>query len=282
MTQGYITIATKSKGDTQIKQAVALATSLKLVDPDREFCLITDKFESVPKKYEDAFDSIVELPYGNYDPTEDIMINAWQMYASTPFDETIYLDRRSLVLSNLDDIWDNITLNDLVFPAESENFRGDCTDLKYRYNVHKKNNIPTYRTEVFYFNKSERPEQFFKMFDVVLKEFRRVYIKFIEENRPSYFDFNLLANTTLKMLGEDTNIFSNIPHTLISLENIVLDDDDLPAEWTEYLSSWYSDGLLKINNHRQTGIICYNSNEFLDDEILDDYRKRFKASTITV
>ena len=60
MSQGYITIATKSPGNVQIEQAVALASSLKLSDPDREFCLVVDKFDCVPQKYEDTFDSIVE------------------------------------------------------------------------------------------------------------------------------------------------------------------------------------------------------------------------------
>ena len=47
MTQGYITIADKSAGDVQIKQAVALASSLKLIDPTREVCLVVEKFENV-------------------------------------------------------------------------------------------------------------------------------------------------------------------------------------------------------------------------------------------
>ena len=56
MTQGYITLATKSQDDAQIKQAVALASSLKLHDPVREFCLVVDSFDCVPQKYEDAFE----------------------------------------------------------------------------------------------------------------------------------------------------------------------------------------------------------------------------------
>lgn len=282
MMQGYLTIATRSPNDIQIKQAAALAASIRIVDPDREICLLTDKFDSVPKKYEDVFDSIVEFPYGNYDPTEDIMINAWQMYASTPYEQTLFINRQTLVLNSMEDIWDSLSQTDIVLPLKTTNFKGEQRQLKYRYNVHLKNNVPTFNSDLFYFDKSERPEQFFKMFDVVLKDFRRVYLKLINENRPSYFDFNLLLNITLMMLGEDSSIYKTIPLTVLSLENLTLDDDDLPNDWTEYLSSWYSDGVLKINNHRQSGIICYNSDNFLEDEILDDLRKRVKTSRITV
>ena len=54
MTQGYITLATKSADDKQIKQAVLLASSLRLVDATREICLVVDKIDDVPQKYEDS------------------------------------------------------------------------------------------------------------------------------------------------------------------------------------------------------------------------------------
>lgn len=282
MTQGYITVATASPDNIQVKQAAALACSIRMVDKDREVCLLTDKFKNIPKKYEDCFDSIIELPYGNYDPTEDIMINAWQLYASTPFEQTLFVDRRILFMNNIDDLWDSLAATDMVFPLGSTNFKGEAHDLKFRYSVHTKNKLSTFCSDVFYFDKTDRPEQFFKMFDVVLKEFRRVYLHMLNDNRPNYFDFNLLVNTTLTMLGEDSSIYSTIPITHLSLENLTLDDEDLPSDWTEYLSSWYSDGVLKINNHRQSGIVCYNSDNFLKDEILDDLRQRIKTSKLSV
>jgi len=282
MTQGYITIATKSPGNIQVEQAVALASSLKLADPDREFCLVVDKFDSVPQKYEDTFDSIVELPYGHYDPTEDIAINLLQLHACSTFEHTMYIDRRCIVTHNIDDIWDNIVLHDYVFSKTVENFRGEPVPLNDKFSIHERNDIPTYMTDIFYFSRRERSEQFFKMLDVVLKEFRRVYLKFISEGRPGYFDINLLINTTIMMLGEESNIHGHIPYKLLSLDNLTLDDDDLPTDWVEYLSSWFTNGTLKVNNHRVSGIICYNSDAFLDEEVLDDYRQRVKDSNIRI
>ena len=282
MTQGYITIATKSPGNIQVEQAVALASSLKLADPDREFCLVVDKFDSVPQKYEDTFDSIVELPYGHYDPNEDIAINLWQLHACSTFEHTMYIDRRCIVTHNIDDIWDNVVLHDYVFSKTVENFRGEPVPLNDKFSIHERNDIPTYMTDIFYFSRRERSEQFFKMLDVVLKEFRRVYLKFISEGRPGYFDINLLINTTIMMLGEESNIHGHIPYKLLSLDNLTLDDDDLPTDWVEYLSSWFTNGTLKVNNHRVSGIICYNSDAFLDEEVLDDYRQRVKDSNIRI
>ena len=282
MTQGYITLAAKSTDNIQLQQAVLLASSIKKFDKEREFTLLVDSFSSVPKKYEDAFDTIIELPYGVFDPTEDVMLNAWQVYGSSPYEQTMFIDKRSIFLNNIDDMWDNLAGNYLTLPKQASNFKGEPNNGKYRFMVHERNDIPQYWDSVMYFEKSECTEQFFKMFDVVLKEFRRIYLKLIEENRPGYFDYNLLVNITLKMLGEQDNIHGDIPFTMLSLDNITTDDDDLPADWCDYLNNWYSNGMLKINNHRQSGIVCYNSDNFLDDDILDDHRRYIREDRIEI
>lgn len=283
MTQGYVTLAVDTESGIEIKQAVTLAISLKMADPSREVCLLTDKFSTVPKKYEGVFDYIVEFPYGNFDTTEDGLINIWQLYYSTPFDQTLYIDRRSLVLSNtVQSMWDTFEHEDYVFSKSVSNFRGERISMKHSFYIHERNEIPTFYTNVFYFNKSERSMQFFKMLDVTLKDFRRVYLQQLSSNRPAYFDLNLIINLTIKMLGETTSIHGHIPYTLISLDNILTDDEDLPSDWVEYLSHWMSNDILKINNHRQTGIVCYNSNNFLDEEIINDYRKRYSISKINI
>lgn len=281
--QGYCTIAVKTENDTEVKRAVALACSVKLADPNRPFSLITDSFDSVPKKYENVFDSIIELPYGHTDSTEDSLINFWQLYHCTPYEQTLFLDTKTLVLdTQIQNYWDNWCKSDLVLASSSKNIKGEQSNFKYRWKVHNANELPTYYTDLIFFSKNDQSQQFFKMLDPVLKNFRNVYLKYITENRPMYFDFNLLVNTTLKMLGDESNIFGDIPHTIISLDNLRLDDNDLPEDWIDYLGCWYTNGKIKVGNHRLHEIVCYNSYSFLDDEILDDYRQRYTDSQIRI
>jgi len=279
MSEGYITLAITPES---IQRAVALCASVKLIDSAREFCLITDKFTSVPKKYESVFDMIIELPFGNSDHTEDEHINIWQMFLSSPFDRTLFLDNKVLVLSDIERAWSECETYDLIFPHVVRNFRGEQRPLKYKFNVHRKNNIPEFYTDVFFFEKTERSAQFFKMLDPVMQQHRRVYSTIVTESCPDYFDWNLLINVAIRLAGEETRIFGNIDYTLVSLENITLDDHDLPNDWTDYLSNWYNSGNLKINNHRLSGIVCYNSENFIEEEILDDLHSRINFSKIDV
>lgn len=280
--QGYCTIAVKTEDDREVKRAVALAASTKLADPTRPFALITDKFDSVPKKYEDVFDTIIELPYGHYDPTENSLINFWQLYWASPYDQTLFLDSRCLVLNDIEHMWDSWKFSDLIFPKTAYNFKKENQKLRYAWTAHRNNDIPTYYTHACFFDKGERSLSFFKMADVVLKNFRSVYLEYVKENRPSYFDINLLLNLTLKLLGEDDNIFGDIPYTLVSLDNLQLNDSDLPQDWVEYISKFVSSSMVKVSNHRLSDIVCYNSDTFMDDEILDDYRQRYSISKRTL
>lgn len=279
MSEGYITLAISPQS---VERAAALAASTKIADPTREFCLLTDKFSSVPSKYEGVFDMIIELPYGNSDHTEDEHINIWQTYLSSPFDRTLYLDNKVLVLSDINHIWAMCQPHEIVFPKSVFNFKGEAVPVKYKFSVHNKNNIPNYYTDVFYFEKSERAQQIFKMIDVVMQGHRRIYAQFVNDSRPDYFDWNLLVNVALKLLGEESDIHGSIPYTYVSLYNLTLDDRDLPVDWTDYYSTWYTEYSLKINNHRQVGIVCYNSENFIEEEILDDLRSRTNFNKVDV
>ena len=73
------------------------------------------------------------------------------------------------------------------------------------------------------------------------------------------------------MLGyqqKDNDFFT---YTFLSLENVDLDDHDLPDDWTRYLSCWVRDHKVKINNFGLVDIVYYNSLTFIDEDVLDDF-----------
>ena len=66
MSKGFITLGIDTEQD-KIKYSHALALSIKQSDPKSKFCLVVDKdySDKVPTEYHEAFDFIVELPFGN-------------------------------------------------------------------------------------------------------------------------------------------------------------------------------------------------------------------------
>ena len=82
---------------------------------------------------------------------------------------------------------------------------------------------------------------------------------------------NLCFNIATKMIGLDMGK-DNFTYTYLSLENVELDDTDLPDDWTQYVSCWVKDQKIKVSNFQLTDIIFYNSSTFIDQEMLDDFR----------
>jgi len=267
--QGYITLSSSSDMET-LSEASLLARSIKINDKTRETCLVTDNYEKLPKHIEQNFDYVVELPYGAI-IDQDFEVNMWQIYYCTPFEQNIWLRKQSLLMNNIDGIWDNLSYYDLLFPDKTTNFKNEHSDFLNYFKCHEKNNFTTYFTDIFYFKKSEYASEFFKLLDPVLQNWRSVYVNLVKENKPDYFSLNLLINITIKLFGYTDISNEYFKYTFLSLENVQLDDHDLPEDWTRYLSCWVKDNKVKINNHNLSGLCFYNSSTFIDQDTLEDY-----------
>jgi hypothetical protein len=268
-TQGYITLAS-SADITALMEASLLGRSIKVYDPDREVCLVTDDYSILPETVEDNFDYVIELPFGAL-PDEDFDVNIWQVYYCTPFDRNIFLNKQSILTNNIDGIWEKLIHDDICLPSQTKNFKNNTHDFLYYFKCHEKNLLDSYFSDIFYFQKSETASEFFKILDPVLQNWRSVYINFIKENKPDKFNMNLCFNIATKMIGLDMGK-DNFTYTYLSLENVELDDTDLPDDWTQYVSCWVKDQKIKVSNFQLTDIIFYNSSTFIDQEMLDDFR----------
>lgn len=279
--QGYVTMAVDSEySSSQIQSAYALACSLRLADSEREIALVTDKFSNVPKKYEDAFDYIIELPYGASGEGESDL-NLWQLYYCTPFDETVYVNPASLAVDNIESFWDTAIYDSLVFPSQTLNFKLEPSQYWEGRSVFQKNSLPSIHSDVFYFKRNDKAGDFFKMADVVFKNWRHLFFEYIKEERPETFRADIAFALTGYMMGESLQpVVDQLHYTDLSPYNLPELDEAQLAEWQELISLWFYQGnKVKVNNHRQTGFFVYHDTDFLTKETIDDLRKYCTAAT---
>lgn len=267
--QGYITLASSTNKE-QLIEASLLARSIKIYDQERETCLITDSYNELPQHIETNFDYVIELPYGTL-TEEDFKLNIWQIYYCSPFEENMYLDSRCLLLNSIDGIWENLSKTNICFPSYTVNFKNEPADFLYYFKCHEKNNFLKYHTDIFYFKKTDEVAEFFKMLDPVLQNWRSAYLNLIKENRPEFLNINILFNITIDLVGLNVPPNDYFKYTFLSLENVDLDDHDLPEDWTRYLSCWVRDKTVKVNNHRLVDLVYYNSPTFIDSDVLNDF-----------
>jgi hypothetical protein len=285
MKQGYMIMGVDAQDSTvNAKHAYALSLSLKLADPHREVCVIVHKFDDMPPEYEDGFDFIVELPFSKSDyDCDDIYSDFPQMYYCTPFDETIAIHHHSLAIDNIELMWDAVKDTDMAFAQATDFAHRRTPDLTHTQGQIR-NGITPFRATVMYFTKDIRPAEFFKMADTCFREWREVYRIELPDYRPSTFDLSLMCNIVAEMLGEEYPIIDLFQYQDLGIDILYHPDTMAPLKWTDQFASWFTDTIeLKINNHRQTGVVYYDSPDFLTtnmvNTIYDYYTNQAQKTT---
>lgn len=272
--QGYVLYVGTDK--TQVDSAYALALSIKCVD-NRPLALVVDKFDTVPSKYEKAFDFIIELPYGPSDYlTGSTLADIWQVYYATPFEQSLYIKSTSLLMNNIDDVWKSLNSFDLVLPTHTLNMQGNVSEYRNKNTVQERNNLPVYHADVFYFAKSEPALEFFKMCDPVFKNWRELTRKYT--GAPDWFSVDQMFSIVSVMLGVNpVHYYQHLTYVDTSVDNIIELDSDIPNDWLDSFNIWFEAArILRINNHRQNNIVVYNHKKFINKENLDELTKRYQ------
>ena len=95
MNRGYVI---QANTDTEFKQAELLCDSIKTKNKDASVTLITTlEVES------ESFDNIKQY---EFNPLNETRQNDYQLYWSSPYDYTIAIDCRSIVMENQDALWE--------------------------------------------------------------------------------------------------------------------------------------------------------------------------------
>lgn len=274
--KGFITIGIDTDVDN-VKYSYALALSIKRCDPEAEVCLVvdTDKADLVNKKYLHAFDYITELPFGNTAHKDGFHgSNFWQLLQATPFDETIYLDYDTILLDvDLQLLWDTLALHEVAAPVLAKTFRSAPLNPSSLFEIESAYGLPRLFNNMFYFKReSKLAIEWFKMADAVFQNWRGVYAALFKDKKPTSFNKNILANTVTHLLDVEKDVAINI-YNLYDLDNRSqwFWNDDVPADWTKMLNSWYTDNnrLIIENSMISNGIIHYRDENFLNLEIID-------------
>ena len=159
MRSGYVTLATGSK--IYIEQAVNLALSIKLNDPTRGVCLVTNAATYIPEEYRKLFAHIVLLSdmEGYFG-----CLNKLRVRDASPFDESMFIDSDCLVIKNdMDRHWLKLG------GAQGFGLAGECISRGVWYGIKIEEailqlGIPHFvkmNSGVFYFDKSEKSAQLF-------------------------------------------------------------------------------------------------------------------------
>ena len=276
MTLNFTMLAQNTDVD-YVTQASLAAMSIHKSNPGSKVSLITNN--NVPEEYQQLFDEIVKIPWGDHASSEEWKIsNRWKIIHASPYDKTIVLDTDVLILDNLTKYWEFVQQFDLYYTSNVLDYRENKIKDNYYRKHFQKFNLPNIYCAFHYFRKCEESFYFYKWIEYALVNWEKFQGEFAGgKYHQKVASVDLTTAIITKILGKETDITSNyinapvFTHMKTPLQGW---NKQEATSWQDIVGVYLnSDCELKIGNYRQRGIFHYTEDNFVNNNILQTYKK---------
>jgi len=271
MSEGYLIINSNVDNKTEVD---VLITSIKKIDPNRPVTVITND-SSVG--FIEA-DSVIVLEESN--PT----VAYFKSLLSSPYTKTIgFVPDQVLTMFDIS-VWENLRgLNSIIIPKNRFLFNGEITDPKMYASASTE--IKSFDIEsipnVIYFNKDKGCDDIFGLAVILSASYSQDnYIDFFidkEHTMPPFpaFIWPSWVLSFLRSITEEKILAFDFIHCIdLSLQENNYINNNWTRRWSEFLTYWVNDqGIVKIENFVQHGLIKYESKAWLTEDILTKFKK---------
>jgi len=227
MSRGYLIYAIDEQ---YISMANILKKSIEYHTKD-DVTIISDNFP-----YED----ITKKSEWHKNTFTSNLLNMWQIYWMSPYDETIVLDADMLFLNDYSYWWNYLSKFDMLFPNTIINYKQETIKHEQYDRILAEHKIRPAYEKMFYFKKGQFAQEFFTILEQVLKNYRSISVEIFPNSRPTLLRTSHVFPACIKMLGiedviyDKNNVFKYIDMNLSCLNtNVIKWDEDL-EHWGDY------------------------------------------------
>ena len=268
MNRGHVFLAQNSDVN-YVRQAYALATSIKKFNKNNQTCLITN--DSVPLEYFKSFDHIVKIPWGDAAHHSQWKIeNRWKIIYATPFKYNLVYDTDMLVLSSTDHWWEYLEDRDVVLTSQVKTYRGLAATSDHYRKAFTANQLPNSYFGLHYFNKNRQSFEFYKWLEIVVKNWRVFFEKYTPQSTQRFCSIDVASAIVIKLMNAESDfmIDSDLP-SFIHMKSGIQNWKEFSEDWQEEVPVTFDNQCrLKIANFLQSGVFHYTEDSFLTNDII--------------
>ena len=184
------------------------------------------------------------------------------------FNQTILLDADMLVLSDLNNVWEQLQDKNLYFTSQVKNFRGDVlTDRVYR-KTFIENELPNLYSGLCYFQKSDESLEFWKLVEFITYNWEKFYGEFSPKNYQKFYSLDVTISIAAKILGLENCFDNNQICSFTHMKSLIQGWNTVHPDWTKVAQVEIVDAdTIYINQFKQSGVLHYVEDSFLEDYI---------------
>jgi hypothetical protein len=270
MNKGFLVIAQNSEDIDYVRQAYALALSIKKTQSTySSISLITN--DQVSEKYLSVFDHIIPIPWKDHAEESVWKVeNRWKFIHASPYDETIVLDTDMIVLDDLTSKWDLLSHHDIFFASSVKDYRGNIVSNELNRQVFVHNSLPNIYFGFHYFKKTPDAFDFYKTLEFIVNNWQTAYSKLTPKAKQRWVSMDVSAAIALKITGmDDVAVHPNLNLTFTHMKSNIQGWPSPYDSWLPACDYYFNDEFeFFINQFRQRGILHYVEDEFLTDEVI--------------
>jgi hypothetical protein len=274
MTEGYLIINSNKDNVVEVN---LLIQSIRNIDPTRSIGVVVN---SEDLKFIDA-DNVVCVNDSN--PT----VEFFKSLLASPYTKTIALLPNQLLTSFNTNIWENLrSINSIVLPENRYAYNNKIIDpsLYGLSQTEIKSFNLTSIPNAIYFNKEHDCDYVFGLAIVLSSNYvQNDYIEFFvdkEHSMPPFPDFiwpSWMLSFLQSITDEKISTFDFMHCIDLSIQENNFINNNWTRRWSEFLTYWVNDqGVLKIENFVQHGLIKYDSSAWLTEETLENLKNAWK------
>ena len=249
--RGYLIPAVDTNTVDYLSCAIQLARSIRQWHPNANISVISVKRCSDP-----VFDHVIPLPYGDLGG----FANDWQVFAASPYRQTIKLEADMICASPIDHWWTLFERRDVVVSQGARTFYNNPATSRYYRKIFDANNLPDVYNAVTYWRLSTTAKEFFDLVRQIFEQwdsYKRV-LKFPDELPTTDVVYAIAAVImSPERVTLPAGLGPNIVHMKRHINPIQSDD------WTQELV--WENNPLRINTIAQWGLVHYHVKEWKNE-----------------
>ena len=274
MNEGYLII---NSHEDNIVEVNLLIQSIKNIDPTRSIGVVVD---DASLKFNDVDDIIL------VDEVNDT-VGFFKSLLLSPYTKTIALLPDQLLTAFDTNIWENLrSLNSIVLPKHRYAFNDKVIDpaLYGLSQTEIKSFGLTSIPNAIYFNKNHGCDYIFGLAIILSSDYdQNAYIDFFVDNEhsmppfPEYIWPSWMLSFLQTITDEKISTYDFIHCIDLSKQENNYLNNNWSRRWSEFLTYWVNDeGVIKIENFIQRGLIKYDSNAWLTEETKQNLKNAWK------
>lgn len=248
--RGYLIPAVDTPSVDYLACAIRLAESIRCWHPDANIAVLTVKRCDDP-----VFNHVIPLPQGDLGG----YANDWQVFAASPYRQTIKLEADMLATSSIDHWWTLFEHRDVVISLGARDWLDRPITSRHYRKIFDDNDLPDVYNAITYWRLSATAQEFFALVRAIFSDWQqwRQLLKFPDDHATTDVVYAMAA----RIMGPDrVTLPVGFGPSIVHMKRHVIGGQT--EDWTQELIWERLGGSLSIQTLRQWGFFHYHRKDW--------------------